>query len=188
MQFLQKLCRFHRDGDSGAVVDRAGAQVPGIEVSGDDDELLGMLAALQIGDHVVAGGIGQFLRSEGEVHAHLSLRGEMRDQVGIFGSDGTGGNSGGNAEASVRQAEVGATHGAHEGSHGAQVGCGLGSGRTVAHAFAIGHEGHPSFGLALVENFVEEDDLAGDLVAAQSFQFVKIVDHDNIGRESFDRR
>ncbi len=43
-------------------------------------------------------------------------------------------------------------------------------------------------GLLLIENLVEENDLAGDLVAAESLEFVEIVDHDHIGREAFGRR
>ncbi len=153
MKFLQKFGRFHGDGDSGSVVDGAGAEVPGIEVAGDDDDLLGMFAAFQIGDHVIASGVGQFLRSEGEVHAHVSLGGEVGDQVAVFGGDGACGNSCGDAEAGVRQAEVGAADGAYQCGHRAQVGCGFWTGGAVADRFAVGHEGHASLGFALIEEF-----------------------------------
>src|SRR5579864_5140291 len=108
MKSLHYLGGFHRDHHSSGIVDGAGSEVPGIEVSGDDDDLLRMFAALQVGDDVVTGRVGQLLRSESEMHADLALRKKMSDEVGIFRGDGAGGNSCGDAEASVRQAEIGA--------------------------------------------------------------------------------
>ena len=53
MQSLQNLSSRHRDDHTRAIVNRAAPQVPGIEMAGDDDDLLRMLAPLQIGDYVV---------------------------------------------------------------------------------------------------------------------------------------
>jgi hypothetical protein len=117
VKLLQNLGGFHCDHDSGAVVDRARAQIPRIEVSRDNDELLGMFATLQIGDDVIAGSVGQLLRSEGEMHADRALRGKMSDQIGIFRGDGTGGNPGRETEAGVGQTEVGASDRADQSGH-----------------------------------------------------------------------
>ena len=53
-----------------------------------------MFAAFQVADHIVADGIGQGLRGEEESHAHCPLRGERRDQVGVFCRHRGGGNLG----------------------------------------------------------------------------------------------
>jgi len=43
IEFMKDFGRFHGDDYASAVVDRACAQVPRIEVPGDDDHLFGML-------------------------------------------------------------------------------------------------------------------------------------------------
>ena len=53
MEALQQLCRLHGDHHAGAIVNRARAEVPGIEMPGNDHHLLGMLGALEVGDHVI---------------------------------------------------------------------------------------------------------------------------------------
>src|ERR1019366_5655429 len=110
----------HGDDNPRAVVDGAATEVPGIEMTGDNDDLLGMLAALEVGDNVVAGGVRKALRSEREVHANAALGGEVFDQIGIFGGESGGGNSGGNAVPSVRQAIVGASDGTDKRGDGAK--------------------------------------------------------------------
>src|ERR1700692_1784934 len=100
----------------------------------DDHDLLGMLTALQIADDVVAGFVGQFLRSQREVHADRTFSREMRDQVSIFGADCTGGNSGGIAVACVRQAVIGAADRADERGYGSEFGRNGGTCFTIASA------------------------------------------------------
>src|SRR5207302_4461180 len=95
------------------VIDRSCAEVPRIEVPGYDNELFGMLAAFQIGDHVVADRVGKFLRSKREVHADFALSGKMRDQRCIFSGNSPGRNAGRKTESSVRQSKVGAAYRAH---------------------------------------------------------------------------
>src|SRR5208337_3190044 len=75
VQTLEQFGGGHGDDDTSAVVDGAATEVPGIKVTGDHDDLLGMLAAFQVGDNVIAGGVGQALRSEREVHADSALGG-----------------------------------------------------------------------------------------------------------------
>ena len=53
-ELLKKMNGLHGDDDAGSVVDGSGAEVPRIEVAGNDDDLLGMLGALPVGDDVVA--------------------------------------------------------------------------------------------------------------------------------------
>src|SRR3546814_10971925 len=45
----------HGDGDAGGVVDRAGAQVPGVEVAGEQDHFFRPPAAGALADHVLRG-------------------------------------------------------------------------------------------------------------------------------------
>ena len=52
----------HRHGDSGGVIQRSRAQVPRIQVAGDNDHLIRRLAPLQICDDVEALDIRQRLR------------------------------------------------------------------------------------------------------------------------------
>ena len=64
VELPNELRRLHRDRDARAVIDRAGPEVPGIEVAGNDHHLLRMFAAFQVADDIVARRIGQFLRRE----------------------------------------------------------------------------------------------------------------------------
>jgi hypothetical protein len=111
MQALENFSGGHGDDNTGAVVDSAATEVPGIEVAGNDDDLLGMVATLEIGDDVVASDVGKSLGSEGEGHADATLGGEVLDQVGIFSGQSGGGDSSGDAIASMREAVVGASDG-----------------------------------------------------------------------------
>src|ERR1700724_2649843 len=69
VKHLKKFRRFHGNDHASAIVDGTGAEIPRVEMSGDHHDLLWMFAALQIGDHIVAGNVGQLLWSEREVHA-----------------------------------------------------------------------------------------------------------------------
>ena len=50
-------------------------------MAGNNDDLLGMFAALQVADHIVADGIGQGLRGEEKSYAHRPLRDKRRNQI-----------------------------------------------------------------------------------------------------------
>jgi hypothetical protein len=63
VEALKNFCCFHGDDYAGSVVDGAGAEVPGIEMAGDDYDLLGMLGTFEVGNDVVTGFVGEFLRS-----------------------------------------------------------------------------------------------------------------------------
>src|SRR5256885_16744393 len=90
-------------------------------MSGNDDDLLRMFAALQITDDVVAGLVSQLLWREGEVHPNFPFCGEMRDQFGILGGHRAGRDSGWKAPASMRQAGGGIFQPTDPGSGRAQV-------------------------------------------------------------------
>jgi hypothetical protein len=51
-------------GHAGAVVVRAGGQVPGIEVAGDDHHFVGLVGARPVGDDVEAVGVRRVLRRQ----------------------------------------------------------------------------------------------------------------------------
>src|ERR1017187_8992649 len=185
MQPLKQFGGRHGDDNPRAVVDGAATEVPGIEMTGDNDVLLGMLAALEVGDNVVAGGVRKALRSEREVHANAALGGEVFDQIGIFGGESGGGNSGGNAVPSVRQAIVGASDGTDKRGDGAKFSRRFGAVSTIANGFAVSLECHAGEGFALVEGDVEEDNFAGNFFAAESGKFVEVVDDDDLRGEAF---
>jgi hypothetical protein len=140
VEALENFGSLHGDDDAGSVVDSAGAEVPGIEMSGDDDDLFGMLGTFEVGDDVVAGFVGKLLRSECEMHADFALRGEVDDQVGIFGGHGAGGDSGGETESSVREAVVGVADRSDQSGDGAEIGGGFGSGSAITDGLAVGGE------------------------------------------------
>ena len=73
MKHVKKFRRFHGNDHARAIVDRTGAEIPRVEMSGDHHDLLRMFTALQIGDYVVACTVGQLLGSEREVHSGFAL-------------------------------------------------------------------------------------------------------------------
>src|ERR1700680_2838857 len=73
VKHLKKFRRLHGNDHARAIVDRTGAEIPRVEMSGDHHDLLRMFAALQIGDHVVACTVGQLLWSEREMHTGSAL-------------------------------------------------------------------------------------------------------------------
>ena len=169
-ELLDEIRHLHRDGHARPVVDRARAEIPGIEMPRDNDDLLGMLGSLQVGDHVVAHGVGQLLRCEDETHSHRPLRHERRDQVGVFFRHGGGGNFRGVGGiislASVWQAVSRAADRTDERRDSAESG---GRTRRVAaiddglaiSVSAMVHGRH-----LFVEGMIEKDDLAADFFLA----------------------
>ena len=103
-------------------------------------------------------------------------------------SYGGGGDAGGKTESGVGEAVVGAAYGADQSGDCAQVGGGFGSGAAVADGFAVGGESESGGGFLLVEEFVEEDDLAGDFVAAKGLEFLESVDGDYVRGQAVGRR
>ena len=75
-QFPKEICRLHRHSHTRTVIDRARSQIPGIEVSRNDNDLLGMFATLDVPDHVKAFDIGKLLWGQGDAHFHRSLPNE----------------------------------------------------------------------------------------------------------------
>ena len=133
-------------------------------MAGDDDDLLGVFGSLPVGDDVEAGGVGQGLRCEGEVHGDGTLAGEVGEQVGVFGGDGGGGDfvdaRGVHGHAGVGDAVVGSADGADEDGGGADAGSGDGSGGAVLDGVAVGVDAAFLGGELLVEVVVEEEDFA----------------------------
>src|SRR5437763_14611678 len=56
-------------------------------MAGYHDELVRMLAAFQLADHIETGSVRKLLRREHHPHSHRTLRCERRDQIGVFGGD-----------------------------------------------------------------------------------------------------
>jgi len=62
-ELFKQMNYLHRNHNPGAIVDSAGAQIPGIQMRRRNDDLLEMFAALPIRNHVVAFHAGQRLGS-----------------------------------------------------------------------------------------------------------------------------
>ena len=75
VELLHQPQRFPRHDAAAAVVCRAGADVPGIEVAADDDDFVGPLAAADLADDVRRVGIGQ------ELGLHLQADADLRAAV-----------------------------------------------------------------------------------------------------------
>ncbi len=52
-ELFDQLRGLHGDGHTRRIVNRAGAQIPRIEMAGHNDHLLRMLAAFEVGNHVM---------------------------------------------------------------------------------------------------------------------------------------
>ena len=76
--------RFHGDRDAGTIIDCPGAEVPRVKMTRNNDDLLGVLAAFEIGNDIRAFGIGQGLRRKNQLHFHCSFARKRRDQIGVF--------------------------------------------------------------------------------------------------------
>ena len=72
-KLLDQLRGLHGHHDAGRIVNGAGAQVPRIEMAGDDHDLFRMLAAFQVADHVERLDVSKLLRSQHQVHADRPL-------------------------------------------------------------------------------------------------------------------
>src|ERR1700751_1172918 len=77
MKLPNQMRCFHRHRHARTIIDRARPQLPRIEMTRDDYDLLGMFAALEVGDDICAFDIRQCLWGEYKMHARLSLRGEV---------------------------------------------------------------------------------------------------------------
>ena len=159
-------------------------EIPGIEMSGDDDDLLRMFGTFEVGNDVVPGLVRKLFRSEDEMHAHLALRGEVDDEIGIFGRDRAGRNSCRKTESGVGKAVVGVADRSDQSCDGAKIGCGFGSRSAIADRLAIGRECEPGSAFLLVEELVEEHDFSGNFAATERLEFLERVDRDYIGRKA----
>src|SRR5437868_3017071 len=84
---VQQLSRLHGDHDTGAIINRSGAQVPRIQVAGDDYNLFRMLGAFEIGNNVVALSLGALVCGQREMKTDFALRSQTCDQASILGGD-----------------------------------------------------------------------------------------------------
>jgi hypothetical protein len=61
MKLLDEVGCCHGHVDTGTVVDGAGAELPGIKMTGDNDDLLWVLTSFQVGYYIVGLGVRQHL-------------------------------------------------------------------------------------------------------------------------------
>ena len=147
-----------------------------------------MFSSLPVGDDVIAGGVGQRLRNQGEMQLHRPLAGEVGQQVGIFGGNGGCGNFGQairvHGHASVRNAVIRSADRAHQHCGGADRGSGDGRGGAVLHGVSIGVEAALLRGELLVEFLIEEDDLALQRCRIERLQTCPGIDRHDLSRQS----
>src|ERR1035438_4013988 len=163
-QLVQQVNDLHGDHHAGAVVDCSCAEVPGVEVARDNDYLLRVLSSLPVGDDVVAFCVGQRLRAEREVELDWALTGQVFEQVGVLGCDGSrwdlGDTGGVLSEAGMWKPVVRTANGAHQYSRRAHRCAGDGSSAAVDHPAAVRLQPTTLTGEFLVELVVEEQNLA----------------------------
>src|SRR5581483_1819092 len=56
---------------------------------------------------------------------------------------------------------------------------------TVAHGFAVRHEGESSGSFLFIERFVKQDDPAGDVITTELAEFFEAINHHDISSEAF---
>ena len=124
----------------------------------------GDLAARQVGDDVVAVGVGQRLRRQGELHRQRAARGQSLDQERVLDRDGRrrdrrrAGRPVGRA--GVRDAVVRAADRAHQRRGGAELREQRRRAKARLAALAVGVAGQAVVGERLVEGHADEDDPA----------------------------
>ena len=124
VQLLHQARRFPRHHAADAVVRRARARIPRIEVAADEHDLLGLLAALDLADDVEGFDVGIELRLHLEAHADLHAAiDEALDAIGVLRGDRRGRNLrdvvGVVHAAGVRRAQAHRADRAHERRNGA---------------------------------------------------------------------
>ena len=83
-EIADQRTRRHRDGDAGAVVDRAGAEIPGIEMAADHDDFVGQFAPADFADDVVGGLLAVQTGIDVQADLHrLAAAKHVRQQVGV---------------------------------------------------------------------------------------------------------
>jgi hypothetical protein len=169
-QLLDDGRRFERGHDAAAIVLRARAHVPGIDMAAHHHDFIGLLAPWDFAHHV--GGIG--VRKH--VRLHIQMHGDgfagirqALDERGIFEGDGGGGNLG-IRFGIIQRAGVGGLHGqrpdrSDQHGHRAQLGRARGARAAIDHRLAVSFIRH-----------IEQHDLAGHLLAAQGVQRVEAGD------------
>ncbi len=79
VEALENFGGLHGHDYAGSIVDGAGAEVPGIEMAGDDYDLLGMFGTFEVGDHVEASFIGELLWRQGQTHSDFAFGCQVDD-------------------------------------------------------------------------------------------------------------
>src|SRR5438309_488344 len=157
-------------------------------MAGNDDDLLGMLAAFEIGDHVVAFHIRQYLRRERQVHSNRCLSRKVSNQLRILGGYGSSRNLWGIvgiAEgAGMRKPIVGGSNGPYQRSYRAQTRSFTGACAAINHSFAVRIEAVSLGRHSFVEASIEQNNFPGHLFTAKRVKLIKAVDDDHLGGQA----
>ena len=89
IQLLHDAQRFPRHDAAAAIVGRAGADVPRVEVAADDDDFVGFFASANLADDVGRLGVGVEMRLHLQPDDdRVAAVGHALQPVGVFGRDG----------------------------------------------------------------------------------------------------
>ena len=188
-ELLQQMNGLHRHHDARAIVDRAGRQVPRIQMAGDDHHLFRMLRALPVCNHVRRLHRRQRLGRQGQVHLHLALRCQILQQIGVFGSHGGRGNllQSGRVvrHAGMRQPVVCTAHRTHQRGNRAQRSRNTRGSTAIDHRFTVCLIA-PALGCQIfVEVLVEEQDLSFYRIFRETLQIGEGIDNNDRRIDAF---
>src|SRR5690348_4022107 len=178
-KLVDQVRGFQRGDDAGAIVLRAGADIPGIDVAADDDNFFRLLAADDFADDVRRIGIGESAGFHFEVNGDgVGRVGQSLDESGVFDGDGGGGDFGirfGILErAGVRRLQADGSDRANEHGDRSETGGARGTGVAIDDGASV----------ALIRRVVEND-FSLDGGAAFALELVEVGDGDDFGGDSF---
>src|SRR5262245_58430177 len=183
VELLAQIGHLHRDSYSGSIIEGPCSQVPRIEMAGDNYDLVGKFASLEIGNHVMTLDVGQYLGREYEPQLDLALGDKVCHQFRVFCAHRRGrysrritgiGQSSGMSEticaASCRTVER---------RHRAPTRSGARAIASVNYCLAISILTTTLRRELLVEFHIEQNDFTVDSSFRKRLEFIKVVNDDD---------
>src|SRR6185436_11912816 len=173
---------------SGSVINRSRPQVPGIEVTRYNNNLLRVLSAFQVCDHVVARLVRQSLRCQSQAHSHSTLRGKIADQVGILGRHRARWDLRSvirvSKPAGVGQTIVGTSNRANKASRSAKLCCLARTYAAIDDSLPVGIERKALRRQPRVELHIEQDYFSADRGTSRGMKLFEALHNNDLGKQS----